>query len=186
MSQDTDDRASAAGAGGSGPLDAVYDDLRERARRLIAREPAGVSLFATALVHEAWLKVARHEEGIPADEGAFKGSAARAMREILVDRARARGSEKRGGAWRRISLVEPGATEEAEPVDLLALDAALIELEALDPRAVRIVEGRYFGGSAMTELAGELGVSRATAHRELAMAMAWLRRRLERGDAGES
>lgn len=155
---------------------AVYDELRELARAHLRRESAQ-TLVTTELVHEAYEKVLGPD---PAFEGRghFFGAAARAMRQILVDRARRRNRVKRGGGERPLALDEVGEVAAAPGVDLLDLDAALDRLAALDARQAAVVECRYFGGLSFEETASALGVSVATAKRDWRRARAWLHRAL--------
>jgi RNA polymerase sigma-70 factor, ECF subfamily len=158
----------------------LHGELRDLAAALLRRERRDHTLQPTALVHEAYLKLGerlgpswRAEHG----EAAFRALAATAMRRILVDHARAHGSDKHGGGWLRIDL--PEATVEApEPVELLALHEALEALTALDPRKARGVELRFFGGLNGDEVAEALGVARSTSEADWFMARAWLRKRL--------
>lgn len=150
----------------------VYQDLRRLARR--ARRSEGPdSPQTTTLVHEAYLRLARGPLSLR-DRGHFFALAARVMRRLLIDEARARGALRRGGG----ALLEPpeGA---GPPVDLLALDVALRRLSALDPRQGRLVELRYFGGLTEAETAEALGISVATLKREWTVARAWLYRALQ-------
>jgi RNA polymerase sigma factor (TIGR02999 family) len=153
----------------------LYNDLRVLARKQLRRERPGHTLRPTALVHEAWLQLAS-ERGI-ALEGTthFLGIAARLMRQLLIQHARSRSAQKRGGAGLRVSL----QAVEAAPVhtcrDLLALDEALNELAEEDPPKARIVEMRYFGGFTMDEIAAQTGVSVSTVGREMRLALAWIR-----------
>jgi RNA polymerase sigma factor (TIGR02999 family) len=153
----------------------VYDELRRLAARQLAGERAGHTLSPTALVHEAYLRLAGDETLSPADRRQFFAVAAKRMRQVLIDHARARDAAKRGGAGKEAvtlsSLVDEGA---AHSVDVLALDQALERLEATDARKARIVELRYFAGLEMTDIADVLGVSRATAQRDWEVARAFL------------
>lgn len=155
----------------------VYDELRRLAADKLAREPSGQTLQATALVHEAYLALAG--AGRPwNDKKHFVAIAARKMRQILVDRARARGAEKRWGGINRVSLTESLVGSADEEAMLHALDEALTRLEALDPEQVRLVELRYFVGLGIEETAEVLGVSPATLKRRWALTRAWLFREL--------
>jgi RNA polymerase sigma-70 factor, ECF subfamily len=151
----------------------LYEELRRLAARQLRRERPNHTLRATALVNEAYLKLLRQERVTCESRTHFFGVAARAMRCLLVDHARARGAAKRGGeAWRvDTGLPEPAATG---VVDLLALDDALRRLARLDPRKEQLVELRYFGGLTIEEAATALGVSPATVSREWTAARAWL------------
>jgi RNA polymerase sigma factor (TIGR02999 family) len=155
-------------------LPLVYDQLRRLAARKLAREGPGQSLDATALVHEAYLRLVR--QGGPRaynGRGHFLAAAAGAMRRILVDNARRKATQKRGGGLRRQALDAIAAPEPGE--DLLALDAALEKLAARDPVKARLVELRYFAGLTGEQAAEALGISPSTADRHWAYARAWLR-----------
>src|SRR5262245_61539207 len=144
------------------------------------RERPGQTLQATALVHEAYLRLA--DVGTPwKDRQHFIGIAARAMRQILVDRARARGAQKRWGGMNRVSLTESLVHADAEDAMLPALDEALSRLERIDPEQARIVELRYFVGLGIEETAEALHISPATLKRRWSLARAWLFRELSRG-----
>jgi RNA polymerase sigma-70 factor (ECF subfamily) len=160
----------------------VYDELRRLAGAYMRRERPGQTLQATALVHEAYLRLAG--AGTPwTDRQHFLGIAARSMRQILVERARARGAAKRWGGLNRVSLNETlvGAAQEDDM--LPALDEALSRLEELDPEQAKIVELRYFVGLGIEETADALGMSPATLKRRWALARAWLFREL--GGSGQ-
>jgi RNA polymerase sigma-70 factor, ECF subfamily len=151
----------------------LYDELRRLAASQLRRERTGHTLRATALVNEAYLKLSRQNRIRCESRAQFFAVAARAMRCLLVDHARARAAAKRRGeAWR----VDPGLSGPAAApvVDLLALDDALQELARLDPRKEQLVELRYFGGLTLEETAEALGVSAATVSREWTAARAWL------------
>lgn len=158
-------------------LPAVYDELRRLAAAYMRRERPGQTLQATALVHEAYLRLAGG--GRPwTDRAHFMGIAARAMRQILVERARARGAQKRWAGLNRVSLTDALAAGADADAMLPALDAALARLEQVDPEQVRIVELRYFAGLSVEEAADALGISPATLKRRWALARAWLFREL--------
>lgn len=161
----------------------VYDELRRLAARYLKGERTGHTLQPTALVHEVWLRLGRSVGGDIADRHAFLCAAALAMRRVLVNHARNRGRQKRGGAVERLSLedVHQPATP-ARGIDLLTLDEALSELTERDARKSHIVELRYFGGLSLEEVATATGTSLATVKREWTLARAWLLRRLEEGD----
>ena len=155
----------------------VYDELRRIAAHYIRGERPGQTLQATALVHEAYLRLATG--GTPwHDKRHFVGIAARAMRQILVERARARGAQKRWAALDRVTLSEALAVAAPEPAMLPALDEALTRLEAIDPEQARLVELRYFAGLSIDEAAEALAMSPATLKRRWALARAWLFREL--------
>jgi RNA polymerase sigma factor (TIGR02999 family) len=161
---------------------AVYAELRRLAAAYMRRERPGQTLQATALVHEAYLRLAG--AGTPwNDERHFVGIAARSMRQILVERARARGAQKRWAGLDRVTLTDELASAAADDAMLPALDEALDHLEAIDPEQARIVELRYFVGLTVEEAADALGMSPATLKRRWALARAWLFRALTTGDA---
>ncbi len=161
-------------------LPAVYDELRRIAAAYMRRERPGQTLQPTALVHEAYLRLAG--AGSPwTDRRHFLGIAARSMRQILVERARARGAQKRWAGLDRVSLTESLVGRSAQGnVDALlpALDEALTRLEQIDPEQARLVELRYFVGLSIEETAEALGLSPATVKRRWALARAWLFREL--------
>ena len=156
----------------------VYDELRRIAARYISRERPGQTLQATALVNEAFVRLAAEQPRSFANRTHFLAIAALSMRQILVQRARARRAAKRGGAPERVTLDEALMADEGRSIDVLALDEALTRLARLDPEQARIVELRYFGGLTIEETAEAVGVSPATVKREWAMARAWLKRAL--------
>jgi RNA polymerase sigma factor (TIGR02999 family) len=155
----------------------VYDELRRLAAAYMRRERPGQTLQATALVHEAYMRLAG--AGTPwHDERHFVGIAARSMRQILVERARARGAQKRWAGLDRVSMTDALAVA-TEPVTMLpALDEALTRLELLDAEQARIVELRYFAGLSIEDTAHALGMSPATLKRRWALARAWLFREM--------
>ncbi|MEM9802074.1 MAG: ECF-type sigma factor, partial [Planctomycetota bacterium] len=164
-------------------IQAVYGELRRLAVAKLAHE-RGQTLQATALVHEAWLRISAPSgdaDGPSLDfenRAHFLGAAAEAMRRILIERARRRRSLRHGGAYGRAD-VEPDELVALPPtVDVLELDEALTKLAAQDPDKARLVELRFFGGLSIVEAAEVLGVSRATADRAWAFARAWLFREL--------
>jgi RNA polymerase sigma factor (TIGR02999 family) len=158
----------------------VYDELRRIARAYMRRERPGQTLQATALVHEAYLRLA--QAGTPwHDKRHFVGIAARSMRQILVERARARGAQKRWAGLNRVSLSDSLAIA-ADPETMLpALDDALTRLETIDGEQARIVELRFFAGLSIEETAEAIGVSPATLKRRWSLARAWLFRELSDG-----
>src|SRR6185503_16799708 len=170
-----DDRSEPQPAQELAPL--VYDELRRLAGAYIRRERPGQTLQATALVHEAYLRLAG--AGTPwHDKRHFVGIAARSMRQILVERARARGAQKRWGGLGRVSLTDSIAIAGDQSGILPALDDALNRLEKIDPEQAKIVELRYFAGLSIEEAAEALGISPATLKRRWALARAWLYRDL--------
>ena len=168
-------------------LPLVYDELRKLAAVRLAHEKSGQTLQATALVHEAYLRlVGGPDSGVGNQEpkgwnslGHFFGAAAEAMRRILVEQARRKEAKKRGGARQRTELVDAPVVEEQSTVDLLALDQALTELSAVDPRAAELVKLRYFAGLTGKDAADALGISARTADRTWLYARTWLLNKLE-------
>jgi RNA polymerase sigma factor (TIGR02999 family) len=161
-------------------LPALYAELRRLAAAYLRRERPGQTLQPTALVHEAYLRLARNRARWE-NEAHFRAIAAGAMRQILVERARARAARKRGGGAARLTLDESLLATAGPPVDVLALDAALEKLARLDPLHARIVELRFFAGMSVEETAEAIGRSPATVKRHWALARAWLARELGRG-----
>lgn len=155
----------------------VYAELRRLARLHLRRDPAAQSLQPTALVHEAYLRLVKADVSWQ-DRTHFMSVAARIMRRILVEHARARKARKRGGNETVIQLSGEEEAARADPVDVLLLDAALERLQAYDARQAQIVELSYFGGMTYPEVGEALGISEATVHRSLRHARAWLRREL--------
>ena len=154
-------------------LPLVYDELRRLARRYMAAERADHTLQHTALVHEAYLQLVQMNVGWN-DRAHFFAIAARAMRRILVDHARTKKREKRGGDFARVTLDERVLKAPASKIDLLDLDDALQKLSAIDSRKSEMIEMRYFGGLSQEELSEVLGVSLATVNRDLSWAKDWL------------
>ncbi len=166
----------------------VYDELRRLAASYIRNEKPGQTLQATALVHEAFVRLSA-EKGQPwKNRTHFLAIAALSMRQILVQRARARHAEKRGGEAERITLDESLLAAHAGPdsgrLDVIALDAALEQLAAFDAQQAKIVELRYFGGMTVEETADALDISPATVKRHWTIARAWLRKELDSTGAG--
>jgi RNA polymerase sigma-70 factor (ECF subfamily) len=166
-------------------LPEAYQELRRLAAAYLRRERPGQTLQPTALVHEAYLRLLKDKPGRWQNRAHFCAIAANAMRQILVERARARAALKRGGGQPRVTLVEgveagvdQAAARANAPVDLLALDQALTRLAALDAQQARVVELRYFGGLSVEETADALGVSPATVKRDWSVARAFLAREL--------
>jgi RNA polymerase sigma factor (TIGR02999 family) len=157
-------------------LPLVYDELRKLAAQKLAQEQPGQTLQATALVHEAYLRLvdvdrAQHWNG----RGHFFAAAAEAMRRILVDQARHKRSVKAGGRFHRVELQEGQRATSAHNVDLLELDEALNKLDVHDRRKAELVKLRYFGGLTIQEAAAALGIAESTADADWAYAKAWLR-----------
>ncbi len=159
----------------------VYDELRRLARYYLARERKAKTIQATALVHEAYLRLAKDKKQAWQGRTHFKAIAAIAMRRILVDRARARAASKRGGSRVRVTLDEALVADDGRPAELLGLDAALTKLAATAPQRARLVELRFFGGLTIEETAEVLEVSPATVKRGWTLARAWLRREMDKG-----
>jgi RNA polymerase sigma factor (TIGR02999 family) len=156
-------------------LPLVYDELRKLAAQKMARENPGQTLQGTALVHEAYLRLVDRDKAQNWDSrGHFFAAAAEAMRRILVDSARRRGAQKRGGDHERIHLAELQGQSGEGQVDLLALDDALRKLEELHSDKAQVIKLRFFAGCTLEETAEILGISRATAQRTWAYARAWL------------
>jgi RNA polymerase sigma factor (TIGR02999 family) len=164
-------------------LPLVYDELRALAAHRLAHEKPGQSLQATALVHEAYLRLVGGDRPPRWDSrGHFFAAAAEAMRRILIDNARRRHRLKRGGDRRRVDLAQVAALPASPADDLLALDEALDQLAAEDPKKAELVKLRFFAGLSVEEAAQCLDISRATADRYWAYARAWLYDRLHTGD----
>ena len=160
----------------------VYAELREIAERQFRRERAGHTLQPTAVVHEAYFRLVDQTRVTWKNRGHFFAIAAQAMRRILIDHARARKAEKRGGRDDRVTLdVGIASPEPADDIDLLALDEALVRLKELDEPQSRIVELRFFGGLSIEETAEAMETSPSSVKREFRSARAWLFRELGRG-----
>jgi RNA polymerase sigma factor (TIGR02999 family) len=163
-------------------LPLVYEELRRLAAQKLAQEKPGQTLQATALVHEAYLRLVGGNPDQPWEgRGHFFAAAAEAMRRILVDRARHKQTRKAGGGCRRLDLddIEPARGEENGD-RLLALDEALRQLEAEDPRKAELVKLRFFAGLTAAQAAAALGVSTSTAEKDWAYARSWLRVAIDR------
>jgi RNA polymerase sigma-70 factor, ECF subfamily len=162
-------------------LPQVYDQLRALATHQLRREAPGHTLQPTALVHEAFLRLAGRREVHLEARAQFFAVAAQAMRRVLVDHARKRLADKRGAGDERLSITAAEELVASFPaVDVVDLDAALKRLESLDPRQARVVELKFFAGLGLEEIAAALGVSRSTVRDDWRMARVWLRRELER------
>ena len=158
----------------------VEQELRQLARSYLRRERGGHTLQPTALVNEAYLKLVDQRDARWQSRAHFYGVAAQLMRRILVDHARARRAEKRGGPQGyAVTLSEADRVSAQPALDILAVHEALEELSALDPQQARVVELKFFGGLTIEETAEALGVSHATVERDWKAARAWLRRKLE-------
>jgi RNA polymerase sigma factor (TIGR02999 family) len=158
----------------------VYDELHGLAHHYLRQERGPQTLQTTALVHEVYLRLVGHEPPTLANRAHFFGVAARLMRQILVDHARAQRAAKRGGYATRLTLDAAGAVAQPLDVDVLQLDDALRELARLDDRQSRIVELRFFAGLSIDETSEVLNLSPATVSREWATARTWLYRELAR------
>jgi RNA polymerase sigma factor (TIGR02999 family) len=178
---------SLAKAGAVGPaaydelFPLVYAELRRIAAREMRHEKPGRTLQTTALVHEAYLRLLKDASLSFENRAHFLGIAARAMREILIEHARARAARKRGGGAVRLTLDDLVAPVPSPSIDVLALDEALQRLTRLDERHARVVELRYFGGLTIEQAAEVLGISRVTAFRYWTYARAWLHQRIHDG-----
>ena len=161
----------------------VYDELRRLARGYLGRERRAVTLQPTALVNEAYLRLLKDRKQDWRTRAQVIGIAAMSMRQILIEAARARAAQKRGGARARVTLDEGLVADESRTVDVLAVDDALRRLAAIDAEQARLVELRFFGGLTIEEAAEALGTSPATVKRHWAVARAWLQREMARGDA---
>jgi RNA polymerase sigma factor (TIGR02999 family) len=164
----------------------VYEELRRLARGRVRGNVGATTLQPTGLVHEAYMKLAGSSAMGAENRAHFLGIASRAMRQVLVDRARARGAQKRGGDSAPVTLMDGHVAIEVDPVRMLALHQAIEELE---PRQRQVVEARFFGGMEEREIAELLGISERTVRREWVKARAWLVRALvpsgEEAPAGE-
>ena len=159
-------------------LPRVYDELKAIARARLRAERAGHTLSATALVHEAYVKLVDQERVQWRNRAHFFAIAAQAMRRILIDHAVARNAKKRGGRQPIVTLLEDAAGEDASADELIALDQALSRLGAMDPRQERVVELRFFAGMKLDEIAEVLQVSLASVNRDWRTARAFLTREL--------
>lgn len=161
-------------------LPLVYEELRRLAVAKLAHEKPGQTLQATALVHEAYLRLVDVEKVQRWNSrGHFFGAAAEAMRRILVEMARRKQSQKAGGEFQKIELSEIAAEIKDEPIDLLILDEALRRLEVADPEAALIIKLRFFSGLSMDQAAAAAGMSPRTAYYTWTYARAWLKKELQ-------
>lgn len=167
-------------------LPMVYDELRTAAQRALREERAGHTLQATALVHEAWLRLMGPREVPWRNRGHFLAAAAEAMRRILVDHARAKTAQRRGGKTAKRAAIElsslPDPASEEQSAGFLLLDAAMEALAAVEPRAAEVVRLRYFVGLTIDEAALALDASPATVERDWAFARSWLKDAIARMD----
>jgi RNA polymerase sigma factor (TIGR02999 family) len=156
----------------------VYDELRKLAASYLRNKPGVQSLQATALVHEAYVRLAGHKGASIEHRAQFFGLAAKVMRDILVDHARKRQAVKHGGQQLRLSLSQAERLGRKPEVDVVALDDALKDLAASNPQHSRVIELRFFGGLTIEETAEVMSLSHATTERYWSFARAWLRREL--------
>ena len=163
-------------------LPVVYDELRRLAAQKLSHEKPGQTLQATALVHEAYLRLVGCEDQHWESRGHFFAAAAEAMRRILVENARRKKRTKHGGGWDPVDLEQAAPTIEGPSDDLIAMDEALAKLAAEDKVKADLVKLRYFGGLTIEQAAQILGISRVTAHRYWVYARAWLHREISNGD----
>jgi RNA polymerase sigma-70 factor (ECF subfamily) len=170
----TDDRQSLDSL-----LPLVYQELRRLAAAYIRRERPGYTLQPTALVNEAYLRLLKDDPARWQNRAHFCAIAAHSMRQILIERARARDAQKRGGARARVTLDEALVAGGERSIDLVALDEALERLAAIDPEQARLVELRFFGGLTVEETADAMDISPATVKRHWTVARAWLARELK-------
>ena len=159
-------------------LPLVYAELRGLAKRQLRRERRDHTLHPTALVHEAYLRLLEHPPAVAGSRSHFLALAARVMRQVLVDHARRRGTAKRGGDWVRTGLTGDEPMGTPRMTEVLALDAALDELDRRSPRLREVVECRFFAGMSEEEIAEALGVSTRTVERDWVKARAWLYQQL--------
>jgi RNA polymerase sigma factor (TIGR02999 family) len=162
-------------------LPLVYEELRRLAAQKLSHEPPGQTLQATALVHEAYLRLVGDEPQSWENRGHFFSAAAEAMRRILVDNARRKQAQKCGGGRARVALDDANIVDTAVPGEVVELDDALVRLAVEDPQAAEIVKLRLFAGLSIDQAAQAVRVSRATAYRQWTYARAWLRSEM-RGD----
>ena len=159
-------------------LPLIYDQLRTIAERQLGRRASPLTLQPTALVHEAYLRLAEQSRAVWKDEQHFMAVAATMMRRVLIDHVRHRNRQKRGGERERITVAAALAEPADQPVDVEALHEALERLEATDPRKGSLVEMRFFGGLSIEQAADMLDISLTTAKREWTLARGWLYREL--------
>jgi RNA polymerase sigma factor (TIGR02999 family) len=160
-------------------LPLVYEELRLLAAQKLSHEQPGQTLQATALVHEAYIRLVGEEPQSWENRGHFFAAAAEAMRRILIDHARHKQAHKCGGGRERMPLEDAEMTDPVTPEDILAVDDALAKLAAEDPQTAEIVKLRLFAGLSIEQAAEALGVSRATAYRQWTYARAWLRSEIQ-------
>ncbi len=166
-------------------VESIYDELRALAARYMSRERTDHTLQPTALVHEAYLRLAKVDGAPSTSRAAFMACAATAIRRILIDHAKKRDALKRGGDRRRLMIETEHLPAPEASLDLLALHEQLDQLERMDRRMSRIVELRAFGGLTIAETADVLDVSTSTVERDWDFACSWLRTQIARGDSDE-
>ena len=159
-------------------LPVVYQELRKLSKKYMRRESNRQTLQTTALVHEAYLRLLGDRKLQWKNRAHFLAIAARSMRQILVERARAHHAQKRGGVQRAVTLEDNMLRQDQKVVDLLVLDEALVALAALDPKQAEVVELRFFAGLTVEETAEVMGISPATVKRCWTLSKAWLRREM--------
>jgi RNA polymerase sigma factor (TIGR02999 family) len=168
-------------------LPLVYDELRKLAAHKMTQEKPGQTLDATGLVHEAYVRLVGADASPRWNSrGHFFAAAAEAMRRILIEAARRKGSEKHGGGWLRQEFLAADLAVESTAEDLLTVDEALAKLAQDKPQIAKVVELRFFAGLTLEEIAATLGISHRSAHRHWAYARAWLRRELDGRVEGSS
>jgi RNA polymerase sigma factor (TIGR02999 family) len=163
-------------------LPLVYDELRELARAKVAREPVGLTLDPTALVHEAYLRLAGETDASWKNRAHFFSAAAEAMRRILIERARHKQRLKHGGGRRRLDLADIDIAREDESLDLIRVDEALTRLNSLDARLANVVSLRFFAGLSVERVADLLDIAPRTVKRDWEFARAWLYAELKAAD----
>lgn len=161
-------------------LPLVYEELRRLAAHRMASEPPGQTLQPTALVHEAWLRLAGEEKDRWAGRAQFFSAAAEAMRRILIERARGKARLKRGGDWQRVDLESLDLAETADDDTLWAVHEALDKLAAIEPTGAELIKLRFFAGMSNADAARALGLAERTAKRTWAYSRAWLHQELSR------
>lgn len=166
-------------------LQSVYGEIRDMAANALQREHPGHTLQATALVHEAYIKLVDQTRVDWQGETHFKAVAAIAIRRVLIDHARSKNREKRGGNWRKVTLHDAFALVNDRNLDLLCLHEAMEKMQKLDFRQHRVVELRLFGGLTSDETAKILDVSSRTVDRDWKMGQVWLRRELSQGASAQ-
>jgi RNA polymerase sigma-70 factor (ECF subfamily) len=169
-----------------GLVSAVHDELRRIARAAMRHERPGHTLDSAGLVNETYIRLSAQRKQAWPDRASFLAAAATVMRRVLVDHARARNAEKRGGSARPVPLQDVLAVIDSGDVDILALDEALADLARIDPRKARVVELRFFGGLTAAEASSMLDVPLRTIERDWTMARAWLRGRLMPAGTGRT